>query len=125
MDNFQWDEIKKIFDFMDWKYASSPNPDDDYLPEIHHLKELVTELLETVTANSTISYISSSGRFQAKWNADDELLSLSFIPYEDLTKDIVSTWLESNVDMGFVNNFIKNNLQNAFSPPVISLPLPF
>jgi hypothetical protein len=82
MDNFQWDEIKKIFDFMDWKYASSPNPDDDYLPEIHHLKELVTELLETVTANPSISYISSSGRFQAKWNADDELLSLSFIPYE-------------------------------------------
>jgi len=49
----------------------------------------------------------------------------TFIPYEELTKDVVSSWLEKNVNMDFVNNFILNNLQNAFSPPVISLPLPF
>ena len=49
----------------------------------------------------------------------------SFISYEDLTKEIVEGWLNSLVNLTFVRGFIYNNIQNEFSPPVVSLPLPF
>lgn len=82
MDNFQWDDVKKIFDLMDWKYGSTPWPEHDYTPEISDFQELVSELLATVTSKPEIDSESSSGRFVAKWNAREELLSLSFVPFE-------------------------------------------
>ena len=82
MDNFQWEDVKKIFNFMDWKYAKSPFPEDDYIPEIEDFKFLANELLTTVTENSSISSVSSSGRFYAKWDAGEELLSFLFVPFE-------------------------------------------
>ena len=49
----------------------------------------------------------------------------SFVQYEDLTPEIVYGWLDEFVNFTFVNTFISNNLQNAFNPPILALPLPF
>jgi hypothetical protein len=49
----------------------------------------------------------------------------SFLPYENLTPEIVYGWLDSMANVGFARSFIYKNLQNAFNPPIIILPLPF
>lgn len=81
--SFPFDEVKKIFRFMDFKYIQGI--DLEYDPEIEDFIYLVTSLLKEVAkkgkskkTNMTIS----SGRFEVFWNNDEETLSLKFIPFE-------------------------------------------
>ena len=83
MNSFPFDDVKRIFDFMNFKYIQSL--DIEYDPTKEDLMYLTKSLLKSAAekgkkakTNVTIS----SGRFEAFWNNDEETLSLQFIPFE-------------------------------------------
>ena len=49
----------------------------------------------------------------------------NFIPYEDLTYDIVSSWLDNSMDVEALDLNLDAQIENQVNPPVITLPLPF
>lgn len=82
--SFDFESVKKIFDYMEFLYLKSPT--EEYAPDINDLIYLAQSLLESaaykgrkIKSNVTIS----SGRFEAFWNNEDEVLSLKFVPYEN------------------------------------------
>jgi len=48
-----------------------------------------------------------------------------FIPYEDLTEEIVIGWLEEVLDTQAIDASLAQQIENQINPPVISLPLPW
>jgi hypothetical protein len=49
----------------------------------------------------------------------------NFIPYEDLTYDIVCGWLDASIDVVALDLNLDAQIENQVNPPIISLPLPF
>ena len=49
----------------------------------------------------------------------------NFIPYEDLTFDIVCGWLESSMDMEALDSNLDTQIANLINPPIVSPPLPW
>jgi len=49
----------------------------------------------------------------------------NFIPYEDLTYDIVCGWLDSTIDTEALDLNLDAQIENQVNPPIIVLPLPF
>jgi hypothetical protein len=49
----------------------------------------------------------------------------NFIPYEDLTFDIVCGWLESSMDMEALDANLDTQIANLINPPIVSPPLPW
>lgn len=81
--SFEFDDVKKIFELMDFKYIQGL--DSEYSPTKEDFIFLTKNLLEGAAQkgrkNNTNVTI-SSGRFEAFWNNDEETLSLKFIPFE-------------------------------------------
>lgn len=48
-----------------------------------------------------------------------------FIPYEELTYEIVCSWLDSSLDVEALDLNLDAQIENQVNPPVIVLPLPF
>jgi hypothetical protein len=49
----------------------------------------------------------------------------NFIPYEDLTYDIVCGWLDSTIDTAALDLNLDAQIENQVNPPIVVLPLPF
>ena len=49
----------------------------------------------------------------------------NFIPYEDLTYEIVCGWLDATLDVEALDLNLNAQIENQVNPPVIVLPLPF
>ena len=49
----------------------------------------------------------------------------NFIPYEDLTYDIVSSWLDNSIDTEALDLNLDADIENQVNPPIVVLPLPF
>jgi hypothetical protein len=49
----------------------------------------------------------------------------NFIPYEDLTFDIVCGWLESSMDVEAIDANLDTQIANLINPPIVSPPLPW
>ena len=49
----------------------------------------------------------------------------NFIPYENLTYDIVCGWLDSTINVEALDLNLDQQIENQVNPPVIILPLPF
>lgn len=49
----------------------------------------------------------------------------NFIPYEDLTYEIVCGWLDSSMDVAALDLNLDAQIENQVNPPIIVLPLPF
>ena len=49
----------------------------------------------------------------------------NFIPYEDLTYDIVCGWLDSTIDTEALDINLDAQIENQVNPPIVVLPLPF
>jgi hypothetical protein len=49
----------------------------------------------------------------------------NFIPYEDLTFDIVCGWLESSMDVAAIDANLDTQIANLINPPIVSPPLPW
>lgn len=83
LNSFDFYSVKKIFDYMDFKYIQGI--ENEYSPSKEDLIYLAKNLLEGAAdkgkknrSNMTIS----SGRFEAFWNNEEETLNLKFIPFE-------------------------------------------
>jgi hypothetical protein len=51
--------------------------------------------------------------------------SEGFADYSNLTKETVIGWLESNLDVGYLQTRLSNEIASQYNPPIISLPLPW
>ena len=49
----------------------------------------------------------------------------NFIPYEELTYEIVCSWLDATLDTQALDLNLNAQIENQVNPPVIVLPLPF
>ena len=49
----------------------------------------------------------------------------NFIPYEDLTYEIVCGWLDSTIDVAALDLNLDQQIENQVNPPIVVLPLPF
>ena len=49
----------------------------------------------------------------------------NFIPYEDLTYDIVCGWLDASMDVEALDLNLDAQIENQVNPPIVVLPLPF
>ena len=49
----------------------------------------------------------------------------NFIPYEDLTYDIVCGWLDDTIDVEVLDLNLDAQIENQVNPPIVVLPLPF
>jgi hypothetical protein len=83
MKSFPFGEVHKIFNFMNFKYITGIY--DEYSPTEEDLRYLVKSILESAgkrgkKLKTNMTY--SSGRFEARWDNDEETLSLKFIPFE-------------------------------------------
>ena len=49
----------------------------------------------------------------------------NFIPYEDLTYEIVCGWLDASLDVEDLDLNLDQQIENQVNPPIVVLPLPF
>jgi hypothetical protein len=49
----------------------------------------------------------------------------NFIPYEDLTYEIVCEWLDSSIDVEALDANLDAQIENQINPPIVTLPLPW
>jgi hypothetical protein len=49
----------------------------------------------------------------------------AFTEYSTLTKETVYSWLESNLDIGYLHTYLANEIANKYIPPITPLPLPW
>lgn len=73
---------------------------------------------ETVNDKEYQAYVYGSQSF-SKDDVSD------FIPYEELTYDIVCGWLDATLDVEALDLNLDAKIENQVNPPVIVLPLPF
>ena len=48
-----------------------------------------------------------------------------FIPYDQLTYDIVCGWLDNSMDVAAIDLTLDKQIENLVNPPIVTLPLPF
>lgn len=49
----------------------------------------------------------------------------AFTDYSTLTKETVIGWLESNLDVGYLQTVLANEIASKYNPPITPLPLPW
>ena len=96
----------------------------DSLPVDGDLKDFVINVHWSRLAKETINdkeYFASVYGSQS-FSKDDVT---NFIPYEDLTYEIVSSWLDSSLDVEALDLNLDAQIENQVNPPIVVLPLPF
>lgn len=96
----------------------------DSLPVDGDLKDFVINVHWSRLAKETINdkeYFASVYGSQS-FSKDDVT---NFIPYEDLTYEIVCGWLDSSLDVEALDLNLDAQIENQVNPPIIVLPLPF
>ena len=49
----------------------------------------------------------------------------AFTDYSTLTRETVISWLESNLDVGYIKSKLSNEITSQYNPPITPLPLPW
>lgn len=49
----------------------------------------------------------------------------AFTDYSTLTKETVISWLESNLDVGYIKSKLSNEITSQYNPPITPLPFPW
>jgi DUF2075 family protein len=96
----------------------------DSLPTDGDLKDFVINVHWNRNAKETINgveYFASVYGTQS-FSKDDVT---NFIPYEDLTYDIVCGWLDASIDVAALDLNLDAQIENQVNPPIVVLPLPF
>ena len=94
------------------------------LPQDGDLKDFVVVAHWNRNAKETINgveYFASVYGTQS-FSKDDVT---NFIPYEDLTYEIVCGWLDNSLDVPALDANLNQQIENIINPPIITLPLPF
>jgi hypothetical protein len=94
------------------------------VPQDADLTDFVVLVRWTRFAKETIDeieYITSLNNAQS-FSKDDVT---NFIPYEDLTYEIVCGWLDASLDVEALDLNLDAQIENQVNPPIVVLPLPF
>jgi hypothetical protein len=49
----------------------------------------------------------------------------SFIPYDEVTKEMVESWLEKGLDCEAIEANLDAQIENFLNPPIVAYPLPW
>jgi DUF2075 family protein len=94
------------------------------LPTDGDLKDFVINVHWNRNAKETINGVDYfASVYGAQSFSKDDVTN--FIPYEDLTYDIVCGWLDASIDVAALDLNLDQQIENQVNPPIISLPLPF
>ena len=48
-----------------------------------------------------------------------------FTDYSTLAEETVISWLENNLDVGYLHTYLANEIESKYHPPITPLPLPW
>jgi len=95
----------------------------DVVPVLNSLKNVVKNIHWTYSTTVIIDNVNYSAFY-----SDITVLKppeIQFITYDELTKDIIISWLNSSINLNNLNSKIISRLQDKFAPNIVSMPLPF
>jgi DUF2075 family protein len=96
----------------------------DSLPVDGDLKDFVINVHWSRIAKETINGVEYfASVYGAQSFSKDDVAN--FIPYENLTYDIVSSWLDNSIDVEALDLNLDAQIENQVNPPIVVLPLPF
>ena len=49
----------------------------------------------------------------------------AFTDYSTLAEETVISWLENNLDVGYLHTYLANEIASKYNPPITPLPLPW
>jgi DUF2075 family protein len=94
------------------------------LPTDSDLKDFVINVHWNRNAKETINGVEYfASVYGAQSFSKDDVAN--FIPYENLTYDIVSSWLDASIDVEALDLNLDAQIENQVNPPIVVLPLPF
>jgi len=94
------------------------------LPTDGDLKDFVINVHWRRLAKETINGVEYfASVYGAQSFSKDDVTN--FIPYEDLTYDIVCGWLDNSIDVEALDLNLDAQIENQVNPPIVVLPLPF
>jgi len=94
------------------------------LPTDGDLKDFVINVHWNRNAKETINGVEYfASVYGAQSFSKDDVAN--FIPYEDLTYDVVCGWLDSTIDTEALDLNLDAQIENQVNPPIVVLPLPF
>ena len=94
------------------------------LPSDQNLKDFVICVHWNRNAKETINGVEYFASVYGSQSFSKDDVS-NFIPYEELTYEIVCGWLDSTLDVEALDLNLDAQIENQVNPPVIVLPLPF
>jgi hypothetical protein len=96
----------------------------DCVPKDGDLTDFVVNVHWTRAINEIINEKDYFGSVYGSQSfSKDEITN--FIPYEDLTYEIVCEWLDSSLDVEALDANLDAQIENQVNPPIVVLPLPF
>jgi hypothetical protein len=96
----------------------------DCVPKDGELTDFVVVAHWTRFANETINDVEYYARVYSSQSFSKDDVA-NFIPYEDLTYEIVCGWLNASLDVEALDLGLDQQIENQVNPPIVVLPLPF
>lgn len=94
----------------------------DVKPHFQNLENFVYIIYWDYIANNESGFTSSINGF-TEFNS--EVDSDTYIPYENITKDIVDHWLNTSTNVNQLQSILNKKIEDLINPPIINLPLPW
>ncbi len=93
---------------------------DKVISVIHYRaqKEYINENSKVLEGNNFFSDIYGALAVDAPHEA-------SFTPYDEVTKEMVESWLEAGLDTEAIEANLDAQIENFLNPPIVAYPLPW
>ena len=88
----------------------------------------LTDFVVTINWNRNAKETINEIEYQANLDGSQSFSKddvTNFIPYEDLTYEIVCGWLDASLDVEALDLNLDAQIENQVNPPIVVLPLPF
>ena len=98
---------------------------DKVISTIHYRaqKLYIETILDYETENSSLKRLFTADYFGAlRVDAPHEA---SFTPYDEVTKEMVESWLEAGLDCEAIDANLDAQIENFLNPKIIAYPLPW
>lgn len=95
------------------------------LDSIPSLEDGLTNVISTIHCEKTAE---SSDGFNARWYGTVSVAAphpASFIPYEEVTEEMVIGWVEDSPSTVGVDDNLAAQIEAQRNPPIVTLPLPW
>lgn len=96
----------------------------DCVPQDGDLQDFVVVCHWSRIAKETINEVEYQASVYSTQSFSKDSVT-NFIPYEDLTYEIVCGWLDASIDVEALDLNLDAQIENQVNPPIITLPLPF